>query len=121
MKLLCILFSITFARGFDVIASEPEIQCTIIKVIDKGNLPGVKNFPELYQTVSNDSKTSRLFIAGKELKGINPVTLYKSSDLEKLSIKNKSISITLELSGKPISRKGTLKMNSKHLADLTCH
>jgi hypothetical protein len=82
---------------------------------------GLVKFPVLYQSINNDPLSSALFIAGKEFSKINPVSDWKTEDYEKISIHSDQDDLVLELLGKPISRKGSLRLNGKIVADVTCH
>jgi hypothetical protein len=116
-----LFFYFSVSKAFEPHFSEPDVQCTIVKVHRREKLAGVKKFPSLYQTINNDPVTSRFFIAGRELQDANPETLFKSAEAETISIKTSTISIVLELKGRPISRHGDLKINGKKTAEVTCH
>ena len=100
---------------------EPSIECTVIKVHGTQNAFGLAQFPVLYQSINNNPLSSALFIAGKEFSKINPVSDWKTDDYEKISIHSGQDDLGLELFGKPISRKGSLRLNGSIVADVTCH
>jgi hypothetical protein len=105
--------------GFNVLG--PNIECTVVKVHSTARVLGDSKFPKLYQSINNDPTKSDLVIAGKKLSGISPTTIFKTDTLEKISIEIEASKIELELKGKPISRNGTLRLDGKLLADVTCH
>ncbi len=64
---------------------------------------------------------SILSIGKKRLDGLSPETVQINNSYEKIIIKHETGALELELIGKAMSRKGTLKEKGKHIADLTCH
>ena len=116
--LVNILFcSVTFALSI----FEPSVECTVIKVISPQSVFGIKKFPELYQSINNNPQTSKLIVGKRELKTIDPVSVVKTDNYEKILIKEGSDELVLELNGKPISRNGTMTINGKLAAKVTCH
>jgi hypothetical protein len=116
-----LLLFIYMALSLDILEAEPSIQCTVVKVRKTVTLDRVGSFSKLYQTIYNDPVASRLFVGEIELININPKVLSKTAHSEKISIQYDKTELTLEIEGKPISRKGLLKMNGAVLAEITCH
>jgi hypothetical protein len=116
-----IIMTMLFVNAIDLINLEPDIQCTIVEVHKNQKFIGLKDFPRTDQSINNDPKTSRLFIAGKELVEINPKTISKNSTAETIFIESGKSRLVLELKGKPISRRGLLKIDGTKIATLTCH
>lgn len=100
---------------------EPSIECTVIKVIEPQKAFGIKKFPELYQSINNDPQSSRLRVGKLELSKVDPVSAVKTESYEKILIKQDSDQLELELKGKPLSRNGTMTINGKLAAEVTCH
>lgn len=109
--------SVTFALSI----FEPSVECTVIKVISPQSVFGINKFPELYQSINNNPQTSKLIVGKRELKTIDPVSVVKTDNYEKILIKEGSDELVLELNGKPISRNGTMTINGKLAAKVTCH
>lgn len=100
---------------------EPIIECTVIKVINPQSVFGFSKFPELYQSINNNPQISKLIVGKKELQTIDPVSVIKTDAYEKILIKEGNNEVVLELKGKPISRNGTMAINGKLAAEVTCH
>jgi len=99
---------------------EPSIECTVTKIFKFQTTFGMQKFPQLYQSIYNNPLTSKLFIGRVEIPNTNPTTLERSSDFERILIKNGNDNIKLELKGRPISRIGTLTINDNLAAEVTC-
>ncbi len=78
-------------------------------------------FPKQYQSINNDPFDSKLVVAGQSFPLVNPKTLLKTETFERIQIDLAKDILELELEGKPLSRQGTLKINGKVVADVTCH
>jgi hypothetical protein len=100
---------------------EPSIECTVIKVYSTTKAFGFDKFPKLYQSINNDPLSSKLIIAGKEFSKLSPISIIKTETYEKISISSEQDQLSLELSGKPISRNGTMMFNGVKVASVTCH
>lgn len=107
------------AYGINLI--EPQIQCTVVKVISTVNIFGIKKFPALHQSINNDPIESTLHIGRVRLAKVQPFTMFKSKLVEIISIRDGNQQLDLELNGKPMSRQGVIKYNGAVLAELTCH
>jgi hypothetical protein len=107
--------------AFAVSLFEPSIECTVIKVIEPQSVFGISRFPELHQSINNNPQTSKLIVGKKELLKVDPVSVVKTDRYEKILIKEGNSELILELKGKPISRNGTMAINGKLAAEVTCH
>ena len=115
LVLLCLKKSL----GFTLFG--PSIECTVIKVYSTTKALGFDEFPKLYQSINNDPLSSNLVIAGKKNIGVKPEILIKTDNFEKITISINNDKLELHLNGKPLSRNGTLSINGKVLAEITCH
>ncbi len=100
---------------------EPNIECTVVKVLSSRAALGFSRFPILYQSINNKPLTSILIIGGHEFVNLNATTDIKTDSYEKISINTNEGPLVIELHGKPISRNGTLSLNGQVLAHITCH
>jgi len=100
---------------------EPSIECTVIKVLSPQKVFGFDKFPLLYQSINNNPPTSKLYVGGKEFFKVDPVSLFKTHDFERLLIESNGDKLELELKGRPISRNGKMTINGKLAAEVTCH
>jgi hypothetical protein len=100
---------------------EPRIECTVIKVHTSVRTLGFDKFPKLYDSINNNPLKSKLLIAGREIRNLNPETVLKTDSYERISIIHETGTLELELNGKPISRNGVLKENGVVLGKVTCH
>lgn len=119
---LCATFILLFCLSSRAVTLfEPSIECTVIKVIEPQKVFGFKKFPELYQSINNNPQTSKLRVGKLELSNVDPVSAVKTESYEKILIKQNSDQLELELKGKPLSRNGTMTINGKLAAEVTCH
>ncbi|MBL7557372.1 MAG: hypothetical protein JNM24_16205 [Bdellovibrionaceae bacterium] len=118
-SLILLSFIVDAAYGFSVL--EPSIECTVIKVVSTTAAFDQSEFPKLYQSINNDPVNSILNMAGKRFLKVKPKTVFKTQNYEKISIDIENNTFELQLNGKPISRNGTLAVNGKLLAKVTCH
>lgn len=119
-----LLFSLVALFCVDLSAFEllePSIECTVVKVLKQANIGQLKKFPKLYASINNNPSTSKLVISGIEYKNVDPVTKIKTENFESIVIKVEQSELILELTGKPISRNGTLKFGLIELGKITCH
>lgn len=100
---------------------EPDIQCTVIEAIKSQDILGLKSFPKKYDVINNNGMLSKLTIRSKPFKSEPPVTIHQKGLEERIFIKKDESELLLNLVGKPMSRKGTLKINNVLVAKLTCH
>ena len=107
--------------AFAISPFEPSIECTVIKIIEPQPVFGINKFPKLYQSINNNPQTSKLIVGEKELLHTDPVSVIKTVDYEKLTIALNQDQLVLELKGRPISRNGTMTINGKLAAEVTCH
>lgn len=106
---------------FAFFPAEPNIECTVIKVINTQSAFGHNKFPELYQSINNNPTLSKLVIGKEEFPKVDPVSVAKTSTYEKILIVTGRDKMELELKGKPISRHGIMKLNTQLAAEVTCH
>lgn len=119
-----LLFSFIFLIYVDLSAFElfePSIECTVVSVLKQRNIGQLKKFPKLYTSINNNPATSKLVISGIEYKNVDPVTKVKTDSFELILIKIDQSELILELTGKPISRNGTLNFGLVELGKITCH
>jgi hypothetical protein len=120
MKFLFILFLYCGdLMAFEVL--EPSIECTVVKVLNQRDIGQLNKFPNLHAVINNKPATSKLVISGIEFKNIDPVTILKTENYERILIKVEQSELILELTGKPISRNGKLKFGPIELGKITCH
>jgi hypothetical protein len=120
--LLGIILYFLYLNGLNAFTLfEPSIECTVINVIAPQQVFGIKKFPELYQSINNDPVASRLRVGKAELFKSDPVSVVKTESFEKIIIKHGTDQLELELKGKPLSRNGTMTINGKLAAEVTCH
>jgi len=112
-----ILVSKIFAFGL----IEPDIQCTVTKVIKSQDVFGLSNFPKKYDAIANNGMLSKLAIRMKPFKSESPFTILKEGLREKILIKKDGVEIIIDVKGKPMSRQGTLNTNNELVAEITCH
>lgn len=100
---------------------EPDIQCTVTKVIKSQNIMGFKSFPKKYDAIANNGMLSKLSVRAKPFKSEPPFSILKEGLREKILIKKDSNEMIIDVKGKPMSRQGTLKINNELVAEMTCH
>lgn len=116
---LVTLLSCLNANAFDLFG--PSIECTVVKVKNPIAAFGFKKFPKLYSSIYNSPNEDILKISDKPFKGVKPISSFKTETFEKIQIDIGKETLTLELSGKPLSRNGVLRVNGKDVAEVTCH
>lgn len=121
MMIFLIFLSILANANYELPVAEPRIECTVVKILSSKTKFSRTGFPKLYDSIFNDNLKSQLFIGGKEFTNLSPQRTFKGESLEKIKIMNKAERMDLEIKGKPISRNGTLSINGKLVANITCH
>jgi len=120
-KLLLIILTVIVFDTLGLGLIEPDIQCTVTKVIKAQDVLGLKNFPKKYDAIVNNGMLSKLSIRSKPFKSEAPSTIFKEGLREKILIKKDGAELIIDVKGKPMSRQGTLKINNELVAEVTCH